>query len=80
MVGADFPKTIELLDGLGYTVVPLKTSRDRARSTPAWRCMSLRWHRRRLNRPAAMPREVNRAALRLAAYGYSAASAYGAGT
>lgn len=44
MVGADFPRTIELLDGLGYKVVPLKTT-EIARIDAGLSCMSLRWHR-----------------------------------
>ncbi|WP_378946112.1 arginine deiminase family protein [Mesorhizobium sp. ANAO-SY3R2] len=44
MVGADFPRTIELLDGLGYQVVPLKTT-EIGKIDAGLSCMSLRWHR-----------------------------------
>lgn len=42
MVGADFPRTIERLDGLGYKVVPLKTS-EIGKIDAGLSCMSLRW-------------------------------------
>ncbi len=44
MVGADFPCTIEMLDGLGYRVVALKTS-EIGKIDAGLSCMSLRWHR-----------------------------------
>jgi dimethylargininase len=47
MVGSDFPKTIEMLDKLGFKVVPVKTS-EIGKIDAGLSCMSLRW-----NRPAA---------------------------
>lgn len=44
MVGADFPSTIERLDGLGYKIVPLKTS-EIGKIDAGLSCMSLRWRR-----------------------------------
>jgi dimethylargininase len=44
LVGSDFPRTIELLDGLGYKVVPLKTT-EIGKIDAGLSCMSLRWHR-----------------------------------
>ncbi|WP_315918094.1 dimethylarginine dimethylaminohydrolase family protein [Mesorhizobium sp. SP-1A] len=43
MVGSDFPRTIEMLDGLGYKVVPLKTT-EIGKIDAGLSCMSLRWH------------------------------------
>lgn len=43
-VGSDFPRTIELLDGLGYKVVALKTS-EIGKIDAGLSCMSLRWRR-----------------------------------
>ncbi len=44
LIGADFPRSIDLLDGLGFKVLPLKTTQigliDAGLS-----CMSLRWRR-----------------------------------
>jgi len=42
MVGAQFPKTIELLDKLGYDVVSLETSQI-GKIDAGLSCMSLRW-------------------------------------
>lgn len=42
MVGAQFPKTIELLDRLGYDIVPLETSQI-GKIDAGLSCMSLRW-------------------------------------
>ncbi|ACP22747.1 NG,NG-dimethylarginine dimethylaminohydrolase (plasmid) [Sinorhizobium fredii NGR234] len=42
MVGADFPRTIEMLDKAGYTVVPLKTT-EIGKIDAGLSCMSLRW-------------------------------------
>lgn len=42
-VGADYPKTIELLKAEGYNVVSLKTS-EIAKIDAGLSCMSLRWH------------------------------------
>ncbi len=44
MVGADFPRTIELLDNRGYAVVPLKTT-EIGKIDAGLSCMSLRWRR-----------------------------------
>lgn len=44
MVGSDYPRTIEMLDRLGYTVVPLKTT-EIGKIDAGLSCMSLRWHR-----------------------------------
>lgn len=43
-VGADFPRTIEKLDGLGYKVVALPTS-EIGKIDAGLSCMSLRWRR-----------------------------------
>jgi dimethylargininase len=42
MVGAGFPRTIERLDGLGYTLVPLDAS-EIGKIDAGLSCMSLRW-------------------------------------
>lgn len=42
-VGSDFPRTIDLLNGRGYRVVPLKTT-EIGRIDAGLSCMSLRWH------------------------------------
>ncbi len=42
MVGSDFPKTIEMLNKLGYKVVPVKTS-EIGKLDAGLSCMSLRW-------------------------------------
>jgi len=42
LVGAQFPRTIELLDQAGYSVVPLSTSQI-GRIDAGLSCMSLRW-------------------------------------
>jgi dimethylargininase len=42
LVGTDFPETIELLDGLGYMVVPVPTS-EIGKLDAGLSCMSLRW-------------------------------------
>ncbi|GEC31351.1 hypothetical protein EFR01_15220 [Sinorhizobium fredii] len=42
MVGADFPRTIEMLDKAGYNVVPLKTT-EIGKIDAGLSCMSLRW-------------------------------------
>ncbi|MGF7007803.1 arginine deiminase family protein [Aminobacter sp. BE322] len=44
MVGSDYPRTIEMLDKLGYKVVPLKTT-EIGKIDAGLSCMSLRWHR-----------------------------------
>lgn len=44
MVGSDFPRTIEMLDKLGYKVVPLKTT-EIGKIDAGLSCMSLRWYR-----------------------------------
>jgi dimethylargininase len=44
MVGSGYQRTIELLDGLGYRVVPLKTT-EIGKIDAGLSCMSLRWHR-----------------------------------
>lgn len=44
MVAAGFPKTIEMLDGLGYRVVPVETT-EIGRIDAGLSCMSLRWQR-----------------------------------
>lgn len=44
MVGADFPRTAELLDKHGYKAVPLKTS-EIGKIDAGLSCMSLRWLR-----------------------------------
>lgn len=41
-VGADYPRTIDRLDGLGYDVVPLETS-EIGKIDAGLSCMSLRW-------------------------------------
>ena len=46
LVAAGFPKTIEMLDGLGYRVVPIATT-EIGRIDAGLSCMSLRWRRRR---------------------------------
>ncbi|TCN31344.1 dimethylarginine dimethylaminohydrolase family protein [Sinorhizobium americanum] len=45
MVGADFPRTIEMLDKAGYKVVTLKTTEIR-KIDAGLSCMSLRWFSR----------------------------------
>ncbi|MEJ6845015.1 arginine deiminase family protein [Sinorhizobium fredii] len=45
MVGADFPRTIEMLDKAGYKVVSLKTT-EIGRIDAGLSCMSLRWFSR----------------------------------
>ncbi|ANK75449.1 dimethylarginine dimethylaminohydrolase family protein [Ensifer adhaerens] len=42
MVGSDFPRTIEMLDKLGYKVVPMKTT-EIGKIDAGLSCMSLRW-------------------------------------
>ncbi|AFL49599.1 dimethylargininase [Sinorhizobium fredii] len=42
MVGADFPRTIEMLDKAGYKAVPLKTT-EIGKIDAGLSCMSLRW-------------------------------------
>lgn len=42
MVGAQFPRTIEMLDKLGYKVVPLNTA-EIGKIDAGLSCMSLRW-------------------------------------
>ena len=42
MVGSDFPRTIELLGGLGYAIVPIPTS-EIGKIDAGLSCMSLRW-------------------------------------
>ncbi|MEO6103462.1 MAG: arginine deiminase family protein [Pseudoxanthomonas sp.] len=44
MVAAGFPKTIEMLDQLGYKVVPVETT-EIGRIDAGLSCMSLRWRR-----------------------------------
>ena len=44
MVGSDYPRTIEMLDKLGYNVVPLKTT-EIGKIDAGLSCMSLRWYR-----------------------------------
>ena len=44
MVGSDFPRTIEMLDKLGYKVVPVKTT-EIGKIDAGLSCMSLRWRR-----------------------------------
>ncbi len=44
MVGSDFPRTIEMLDKLGYKVVPLQTTQI-GKIDAGLSCMSLRWFR-----------------------------------
>ncbi len=44
MVGSDFPRTIEMLDKLGYKVVPMKTT-EIGKIDAGLSCMSLRWYR-----------------------------------
>ena len=44
MVGSDFPRTIEMLDTLGYKVVPMKTT-EIGKIDAGLSCMSLRWYR-----------------------------------
>ena len=43
LVGSGFPRTIELLDRLGYQVVPLPTS-EIGKIDAGLSCMSLRWN------------------------------------
>lgn len=43
-VGADYPRTIDLLDKKGYEVVALKTG-EIGRIDAGLSCMSLRWRR-----------------------------------
>ncbi|ASY59966.1 MULTISPECIES: arginine deiminase family protein [Sinorhizobium] len=45
MVGADFPRTIEMLEKAGYKVVPLKTT-EIGKIDAGLSCMSLRWFSR----------------------------------
>ena len=45
MVGADFPRTIKMLDKAGYKVVPLKTT-EIGKIDAGLSCMSLRWFSR----------------------------------
>ena len=42
MVGSDFPRKIEMLDKLGYKVVPMKTT-EIGKIDAGLSCMSLRW-------------------------------------
>lgn len=42
MVGSDFPRTIEMLDKLGYKIVPMKTT-EIGKIDAGLSCMSLRW-------------------------------------
>jgi len=42
LIGSDFPKTIELLDGLGFQVIPVPT-REIGKVDAGLSCMSLRW-------------------------------------
>lgn len=42
LVGSDFPRTIEMLDRLGYAVVPVPTS-EIGKIDAGLSCMSLRW-------------------------------------
>lgn len=42
MVGSDYPRTIEMLDKAGYSVVPLKTT-EIGKVDAGLSCMSLRW-------------------------------------
>ena len=44
MVGAEFPRTIEMLDKRGYDVFPLATSQI-GKIDAGLSCMSLRWRR-----------------------------------
>ncbi len=44
MVGADYPRTIDQLDRLGYRVMPLKTT-EIGKIDAGLSCMSLRWYR-----------------------------------
>ena len=44
MVGSGFPKTIDMLDGLGYKVVAIETT-EIGRIDAGLSCMSLRWRR-----------------------------------
>ena len=44
IVAAGFPRTIEMLDGLGYRVVPVETT-EIGRIDAGLSCMSLRWRR-----------------------------------
>ncbi len=44
MVGSDFPRTIEMLDKLGYKVVAMKTTQI-GKIDAGLSCMSLRWYR-----------------------------------
>ncbi|MGB5245946.1 MAG: arginine deiminase family protein [Woeseia sp.] len=50
-IGADFPRTIDLLAASGYTVVSLNT-REIGKVDAGLSCMSLRWH----SQPAPAPR------------------------
>ena len=45
MVGSDYPRTIEMLDKLGYNVKPLKTT-EIGKIDAGLSCMSLRWFRK----------------------------------
>ena len=42
MIGSDFPQSIDLLDSLGYKIVPLKTT-EIGKIDAGLSCMSLRW-------------------------------------
>ncbi|HWD11848.1 arginine deiminase family protein [Pseudochrobactrum sp. sp1633] len=42
MVGSDYPRTIEMIDKLGYKVVPMKTT-EIGKIDAGLSCMSLRW-------------------------------------
>jgi len=44
MIGAGFPRTIEMLDKRGYKVVPLAVSQI-GKIDAGLSCMSLRWRR-----------------------------------
>ncbi len=44
MVGSNYPRTIEMLEAHGYTVVPLKTT-EIGKIDAGLSCMSLRWQR-----------------------------------
>lgn len=54
LVGADFPRTIDLLDREGYKVLPLKTG-EIGRIDAGLSCMSLRWWRDAAAQPSADP-------------------------
>ncbi len=44
LVGSDYPRTMEMLDTAGYTVVPLRTT-EIGKIDAGLSCMSLRWRR-----------------------------------